>query len=531
KPIFDKQKELDRQQIVNSLKELGSQVKELEQSIHKDAGKESSDGKMGNDFSKGVDSAVSIITGIITGDITGGLAGASAPWIAEQIKLHTGHPDEKGNWHTDDVAGNLIAHAILGAVVAELQGNSGLAGGAGAVTGELAAKIIREQLYDKEVKDLTEAEKENISALAQLATGLAVASVGGDVGDVSTGIAAGKNAVENNSSGMIAWEHEIQLNEQLQLLELFNGDSKKVLSYIKGEGRGKLDGFADGVSNTLSSIGDTILHPEDTVINMYEVVTNLDKVYDKIKISATEWQELYEFSLENDPESAGYMIGYLNGRVVSEISSGFILGQGASKVIQKVAALKNIKNIAKGDKPLSNAGKGTALPNGYTPQGNNVVGPKGGIYTNTGKVDAAGNPIYTNNGAYYTFENGAKTKVSSPNTNISSQVQQNNQQGKKFEKSYYDEYKRDKVESAREVTIKTENGTKVRLDMIGKDKNGNITCIECKSSDKAPLTPNQKVGFPDLEKNGGTIIGDGKPGFEGGTKIPPTKVEVVRPDN
>ena len=42
---------------------------------------------MGNDFSKGVDSAVSIITG----DITGGLAGASAPWLAEQIKLHTGH--------------------------------------------------------------------------------------------------------------------------------------------------------------------------------------------------------------------------------------------------------------------------------------------------------------------------------------------------------------------------------------------------------------------------------------------------------
>ncbi|PXZ06845.1 hypothetical protein DKK70_09240 [Gilliamella apicola] len=42
---------------------------------------------MGNDFSKGVDSAVSIITGIITG----GLAGASAPWLAEQIKLHTGH--------------------------------------------------------------------------------------------------------------------------------------------------------------------------------------------------------------------------------------------------------------------------------------------------------------------------------------------------------------------------------------------------------------------------------------------------------
>ena len=145
-------------------------------------------GGMGSDVSKGIDSAISIVTGIITGDITGGLAGASAPWVAEQIKIQTG----------DNETARLISHAILGAVVAELQGNSGLAGGAGAVTGELAADIIRKQLYGKDVKDLTEAEKENISALAQLATGLAVASVGGDVGDVSTGIAAGKNAVENN---------------------------------------------------------------------------------------------------------------------------------------------------------------------------------------------------------------------------------------------------------------------------------------------------------------------------------------------
>ena len=30
---------------------------------------------------------------------------------------------------------------------------------------------------------------------------------------------------------------------------------------------------------------------------------------------------------------------------------------------------------------------------------------------------------------------------------------------------------------------------------------------------------------------GGTIICDDEPEFEGGTKMPPTKVEVVRPDN
>ena len=167
--------------------------------FHKDAGKDSQDGKMGNDFSKGVDSAVSIITGIITGDMTGGLAGASAPWLAEQIKLHTGHLDKDGKWQTDDIAGNLIAHAILGAVVAELQGNSALSGGVGAVSGELASKAIINTLYGgKDASELTEEEKQTISALSQLASGLAVAAGGGNIGDASAAISSSKNAVENN---------------------------------------------------------------------------------------------------------------------------------------------------------------------------------------------------------------------------------------------------------------------------------------------------------------------------------------------
>ena len=65
------------------------------------------------------------------------------------------------------------------------------------------------------------AEKENISALAQLATGLAVASVGGDVGDVSTGIAAGKNAVENN---LLSNERGV---------EKLNKENKKLYERIK----------------------------------------------------------------------------------------------------------------------------------------------------------------------------------------------------------------------------------------------------------------------------------------------------------
>ena len=63
-----------------------------------------------------------------------------------------------------------------------------------------------------------------------------------------------------------------------------------------------------------------------------------------------------------------------------------------------------------------------------------------------------------------------------------------------------------------------------------KDEQRNIIYIECKSSQTSPLTENQKVGFPELEKSGGVIVGEGKPGFEGGTIIPPTKVEIIRPN-
>ena len=66
------------------------------------------------------------------------------------------------------------------------------------VVGEVAADIIRKQLYGKEVKDLTGAEKQTISILSQLASGLAVAAGGGNFGDANAAISSSKNAVENN---------------------------------------------------------------------------------------------------------------------------------------------------------------------------------------------------------------------------------------------------------------------------------------------------------------------------------------------
>lgn len=113
---------------------------------------------------------------------------------------------------------------------------------------------------------------------------------------------------------------------------------------------------------------------------------------------------------------------------------------------------------------------------------------------------------------------------------LSAQLENNKKQGKAFEDNSYGEYSKTKPEAAREVTVKTDSGVKTRIDMIGRDTDGEISCVECKSSDTAPLTKNQKAAFPEIEETGATIVGKGKPGFPGGTRIPPTRVEILRPD-
>ena len=154
---------------------------------------------MGSNTRQGIDMAVNIINGLISGDMTGAAAGALAPKIASIIKGQTEHYDPITGERKIDYISNTVCHAILGAVVAELQGNSALAGGLGAAASERGAEIIAGMLYPgKSVDKLSQDEKQQISALAQLATALAVAAGGGDIQDINTAVAGGKNAVENN---------------------------------------------------------------------------------------------------------------------------------------------------------------------------------------------------------------------------------------------------------------------------------------------------------------------------------------------
>ncbi|ELC7934722.1 hypothetical protein QX952_004884, partial [Escherichia coli] len=89
-----------------------------------------------------------------------------------------------------------------------------------------------------------------------------------------------------------------------------------------------------------------------------------------------------------------------------------------------------------GRRPVNIIGKGSQLPDGYSPKDNSVIGPKGSVYSNTGKTDKTddyGNTVYSNNGGYYTFKDGIKTKVTSPNQ--PTHIQQNSEKGKEFDNS------------------------------------------------------------------------------------------------
>ena len=107
-------------------------------------------------------------------------------------------------------------------------------------------------------------------------------------------------------------------------------------------------------------------------------------------------------------------------------------------------------------------------------------------------------------------------------------MQANQAAGKAFEAKVAGQMEAEGWTVGREVTVETASGVRTRIDIVG-TKGCTIRCVECKSSATAPLTTNQRAGFPEIGTGGATVRGAGKPNVPGGTQIPPTQVEIVRP--
>ncbi|OVZ84835.1 hypothetical protein CBW58_23355 [Yersinia frederiksenii] len=224
-PIFDKEKEQNRLREINLIGEIGNQVGDIaraqgkiaEEKALKDpqaiqAAKEvlAENGNLtptqeqltnqirntasasygtGSDLQRAIQAATAVTQGLTGGNLVQALAGGSAPYLAHEISKYL--PADQNQ------TANLMAHAVLGAVVGHFNGNATV-GAVSAFTAEAAAPaIIKAMGWDKD--HLTEQQKQTVSALGTLAAGL----VGGLVGDSSNnavaGAQAGKNALENNA--------------------------------------------------------------------------------------------------------------------------------------------------------------------------------------------------------------------------------------------------------------------------------------------------------------------------------------------
>lgn len=150
----------------------------------------------GSSLQQGISAVTAAVQGLSGGNLAQAISGASAPYLAEKIHELTTDANGKVN-----VQANLMAHAVLGAVTSYAAGNAALAGASGAVMGE----YIAQQLYPGVKRsDLSEEQRQTISALGTLAAGLAGGVAGDSTADAVAGAQAGKTSLENNALSDIA---------------------------------------------------------------------------------------------------------------------------------------------------------------------------------------------------------------------------------------------------------------------------------------------------------------------------------------
>ena len=153
-----------------------------------------SDFGTGGKYTRAIQAITAFTQGVMGNNIVTAIANGSAPYLANEVKNQI-----QGNSVESDIQ-RTIAHGLLNAGLALAKGENAVVQASGAMTGETVG-ILSHSLYGKTPEELTETEKQNISAWATLTSGI----VGGLISDNSAGVAnaaqAGKVVVENNLLG------------------------------------------------------------------------------------------------------------------------------------------------------------------------------------------------------------------------------------------------------------------------------------------------------------------------------------------
>ncbi|CDH26959.1 putative filamentous hemagglutinin [Xenorhabdus bovienii str. Jollieti] len=149
---------------------------------------------IGGSQRQAVTAVVTALQGLAGGDIKAAIASGAAPYLANAVKVLTYGNKKYGQLTAEEKATNLVAHAILGGVIAEMKGGSAM-----------AASAIASALYPaKNLSELSPDEKEKVSNLSTLAGGIAAGLATDSMAGGVAGAQTAKNAVENNFLGDIS---------------------------------------------------------------------------------------------------------------------------------------------------------------------------------------------------------------------------------------------------------------------------------------------------------------------------------------
>ena len=163
-----------------------------------------------NDWSKGGDSrraldAVSAAIASYGGGLSAGqlATNALAPYAASLIGDQFGHGENRNE------ALQLLSHAVLGAVLAQVNGGDATAGAVGAAGAELATNYLAKQLYpdaitangDVDASVLTPEQRESLASLGAAIGAIGGGLTGNSLYDAAVGSHVGENAVVHNTLG------------------------------------------------------------------------------------------------------------------------------------------------------------------------------------------------------------------------------------------------------------------------------------------------------------------------------------------
>ncbi len=173
----------------------------------------------GGAVQRAMQAATAAVQGLAGGNMAAALANGAAPYITKLI----------ADTLPDDPVSRTLAHAAVNAALAAAQGNNALVGAGGAVTGELMGMIAL-SAYGKPVSELSETEKQTVSALATLAAGLAGGLIGDSTKDTVAGAQTGKTVVENN---WLSSTQALTFDKELSDCRKSGGDCQAVIDKWK----------------------------------------------------------------------------------------------------------------------------------------------------------------------------------------------------------------------------------------------------------------------------------------------------------